>query len=656
MPVLIKSKKESIKMKRLISIAVAALFFLSSFAMAEEKKKEEVTRLEEVVVTAPHMIEPLIVETNPKAPRQPVPAHDGADYLKTIPGFSVIRKGGTDGDPVFRGMAGSRLNVLIDGQYILGGCGGRMDPPTAYVFPEIYDKIRILKGPQTVKYGGGNIGGTVLFEHDIKYFEKPGVRTHTGLTLGSFGRNDQIVDVSAGVPLGFINITGSRSDSDNYKDGDGRNVHSSYTRWSLGGSAGWTPDKNTRLIFSFDRSDGEAAYADRMMDGTKFDRTGYSLKFEKTSISPLLNNLTAQVYYNYIDHIMDNYSMRTVMPNRYSLNNPDRETKGGRISADINLSDNITLTIGTDYQWDKRTFRGRMNQTGPIDVDLLPRTPDMTFENAGVFGEITYSISQNDRIISGIRGDFLNVKDERTVGRRITDEMFGGFVRYEHEMTPTTFYIGIGHAQRPADWWERNRDFFLNPEKDSQIDAGVIYSSNKIRAGLSVFYANIDDFILVGGGGRPTRNIDAETYGGEAEVSYLFIKNWKAGATLAYVHGNNKTDNVPLAQMPPLEGRLTLNYDDNVFSAGAILRLVAKQDRLHIGYGNIVGQDIGGSPGFGVISVNAGYRPLKGLLITAGIDNLFDKTKTYAEHISRAGAAVAGYEQTTRVNEPGRNF
>ena len=56
-----------------------------------------------VEVTAPLPREPLVTVTDPKAPRQPLPAHDGADYLKTIPGFSVIRKGGTDGDPVLRG-------------------------------------------------------------------------------------------------------------------------------------------------------------------------------------------------------------------------------------------------------------------------------------------------------------------------------------------------------------------------------------------------------------------------------------------------------------------------------------------------------------------------------------------------------------------------
>ncbi|HLY96228.1 MAG TPA: TonB-dependent receptor plug domain-containing protein, partial [Sideroxyarcus sp.] len=96
--------------------AVAVALAIGGMAQAADT-------LDEVVVTAPQSTEPLIVRTNPKKPRQPVPAHDGADYLKTIPGFSVIRKGGTDGDPVFRGMAGSRLNILLDGEQIFGGCG-----------------------------------------------------------------------------------------------------------------------------------------------------------------------------------------------------------------------------------------------------------------------------------------------------------------------------------------------------------------------------------------------------------------------------------------------------------------------------------------------------------------------------------------------------
>ena len=103
---------------------------------------ETVKTFEPVVVTAPVTDAPLSITTNPKSPRQPVPAHDGADFLKSIPGFSVIRKGGTDGDPVLRGFSGSRLGILLDGQEVYGGCGGRMDPPTAYVYPESFDPVR----------------------------------------------------------------------------------------------------------------------------------------------------------------------------------------------------------------------------------------------------------------------------------------------------------------------------------------------------------------------------------------------------------------------------------------------------------------------------------------------------------------------------------
>ena len=49
-----------------------------------------------------------------------------------------------------------------------------------------------------------------------------------------------------------------------------------------------------------------------------------------------------------------------------------------------------------------------------------------------------------------------------------------------------------------------------------------------------------------------------------------------------------------------------------------------------------------------------GWRPTEAVLLSADVDNLFDTT--YAEHLSRGGAAVSGYEQTTRVNEPGRTL
>ena len=123
---------------------------------------------------------------------------------------------------------------------------------------------------------------------------------------------------------------------------------------------------------------------------------------------------------------------------------------------------------------------------------------------------------------------------------------------------------------------------------------------------------------------------------------------------LAHVRGDNRTDSTPLAQMSPLEARLALGYERGAWTAGALVRAVAAQDRYVVGQGNIVGQDIGPTGGFSLLSLNAAWRPRDGMLVAAGVDNLFDRV--YAEHLSRAGAMVQGYVQTRRVNEPGRTL
>jgi iron complex outermembrane receptor protein len=100
---------------------------------------------------------PVQVVADPKQPRQPIPASDAADYLKTIPGFSAVRSGGSNSDPVFRGQFGSRLPLLTNGTNLLGACPARMDAPSSYISPETYDQLTVVKGPQTC-VGTGCLG------------------------------------------------------------------------------------------------------------------------------------------------------------------------------------------------------------------------------------------------------------------------------------------------------------------------------------------------------------------------------------------------------------------------------------------------------------------------------------------------------------------
>jgi iron complex outermembrane recepter protein len=109
---------------------------------------------------------------------------------------------------------------------------------------------------------------------------------------------------------------------------------------------------------------------------------------------------------------------------------------------------------------------------------------------------------------------------------------------------------------------------------------------------------------------------------------------------------------LPLAQMPPLETRMSLTYATERYTLGGLLRLVSSQRRVDVGRGNVVGQDRSESAGFGVFSLNGSYRPIPAVSVAVGVDNLFDRR--YAEHLSRTGTAVAGFSQTGALPEPGR--
>jgi len=645
--------------------------------------------LDEIVVTATRMHAPLLVVTDPKAPRQPLPAHDGADYLKTIPGFSVIRKGGTDGDPVFRGMAASRVNILLDGEQVLGGCGMRMDPPTAYVFPEAYDRIVVVKGPQTVLHGPGNSAASVSFERDLQRFETRDYAVHASALGASAGRQDLVGDLRFGNASAYGQLTGTRAESDDYDDGAGNRVHSAYERWSTSGAIGWTPDAGTLVELTGILSDGEAAYADRTMDGVAFDRENLGLRFEQRRTEGRVRGIEAQLYYNYVDHVMDNYSLRDFTPSPSmpgkTVQNPDRRTTGGKAMIELAWTGGTVASVGADLQENAHSLRATMNQDAN-PYQALSRVDDAWFRSIGLFGEVNHPLGERDRVIAGLRADAWEARDERQmlrVGmamapnptandtRRTT--LPGGFARLEHDVAgrPATLFAGLGHVQRFPDYWElvsagkesvsSLSAFDTAPEKTTQLDTGVVYAGSRLSASVSAFFSSVDDYILIQSGYLKgmrsvtvTRNVDARTWGGEADATYALAPRWTVMGTLAYTRGENRSDDLPLAQMPPLELRTGLNYADQRWSASVLWRIVAEQDRYALRQGNIVGQDLGRTGGFGVLSLNAGWKPTPAVLVSAGVDNLFDKV--YAEHLSRGGAAVSGFEQTTRINEPGRTL
>jgi iron complex outermembrane receptor protein len=621
-------------------------------------QEEAPSLLEPVVITAAPMRDPYTIITDPRQPRLPLPAADGGAYLKSIPGFAVSRKGGTSGDPVLRGLGGSRLNILLDDAQILGGCGMRMDPPTAYVFPEAYDRIEVIKGPQSVRYGA-TVAGIVNFDRErIRFTEK----TTTGfgsMTVGSWDRQDFVGDVTAGDRIGYARLIGNLSTQDDYEDGAGREVHSQYERWSTSAILGWTPDELTHVEFTMDRSDAEAAYDDRSMDGVVFDRTGYSLNLERSELAPWLPNIEALLFYNYVDHVMDNYTLRAP-PMQPMVSYPDRRTVGARVAAELALPAMIEAVAGADWA-ENRHRAGQLMGTAAFGYRDVPREDNAEFTDAGLFLELERPLGQRNRVYAGFRADHRESKalDEDNFGgvargtTRTTSQQ-SAFLRLSHELAeqPLTLYAGLGRAERAPDFWEMRRVFRLDTETLTQLDVGASLRTRRVAANLALFAGEIDDYILIVRPGLEAveaRNVDVTTWGAEADLTVQLGDSLSMTATGAWVRSENDTDDVPLAQTPPLAGTLSIDHDTGRMFTGLLFRAVARQDRIHPGYGTIYSLDTDETPGFATWSIYGGWRAGKTFTATAGVDNLFDRS--YSEHIQRGSADLGA--SMRRIFEPG---
>ena len=607
----------------------------------------------------------LVVRANPKQPIQPIPATDGADYLQSIVGFSAVNSGaGTNGDVTFRGMFGSRIKILTDGSENLGACPSRMDSPTSYISPESFDEITVIKGPQTVQYANTGSAATVLFERKPEQFgEGQNYRGQASVLMGSFGRLDHNIEAAAGDAQKYIRLNANRSVADSYKDGNGTTVPSDWERWNADVALGWTPDENTWLELTGGRGDAEVVYAGRMMDGSEFDRESLGLRVEKKNITDVIKKIEAQVNYSFNDHVMDNYSLRA-KPMMEMATNVTRKTLNARMAV-THEWDKLQFITGIDTQNNEHGIRKTDKQGSYLTKPVLT---DMEFQSYGGFGELSYQLNDQNKLVTGVRIDQVEVDAVQTAQQR-KETLPSGFIRLEnqHPHHDAKTYIGLGYVERMPDYWELfspvkgngsdNTFKSIDTEKTLQLDLGYQHEHGAFSSWASAYVGLVQDFILTkynANNKAETRNVDATIAGTEVGIGYQFTDALQADVSAMYAWGENTTNNTPLPQILPLEGRLNLRYVQDKYTLGALLRVVDGQSRISEREGNIVGYDEKESSGFGVLSLNGTYNLNKGVDVSVGIDNVLDKT--YTEHLNKMGNAGLGFAANEQFNNIGRNY
>ena len=180
--------------------------------------------------------------------------------------------------------------------------------------------------------------------------------------------------------------------------------------------------------------------------------------------------------------------------------------------------------------------------------------------------------------------------------------------------------------------------------------------------GGSVFYNRVNDYILrdrahgqtgilLSDNANIYRNVEAELYGAEFEGNLNWSRSLASRLTAAYVVATNTTDDRPIAQIPPLEVTVSLDYQQAKWIWGGKVRLAAAQTRVDDDPNTGSGLDLGPSEAYSLLDLYGNYRMSKRSTLSFGVDNAFNVT--YAEHLNRYNPMDP---TPVKVNEPGRSI
>jgi iron complex outermembrane receptor protein len=666
------------------TIVIALLGMASPMAMAADTY----TSLPNVVVFGEVASEPNISEIQPaEVPRV---ANDGGDMLREALGVDAGRIGGHGFEPNIRGQQQNRINVLLDGAYIYGGCPNRMDPPSSYAALDSYERVTILKGVQTLLYGGGGSGGTVLFDR-VNQAPEDGLDVGYGLGGTTNGvRLDAFADVMAGNDTGYVRLFGNAKDAENYTAGNGDEIRSSFSQTNGLIVAGLTPGSDKVIELSYEYNNiKDALFEGRRMDAPDSTADSLRFKYDQDSEIGFLDGISFEAYSTEVDHLMDNYTFRPSTPTSMWRKVPTTsDTIGGRLLMDSNVS-LWNLTFGIDVQNNER------NATiyNAMDQSLAFLWPGAQIDQTGLILEGEHPISGNRLVKAGIRYDYVTyqatkAEDTPTAtmmgnplptanqlystnpdggnGEKDSEHNIGFLLRYEQDLAANTrMFTGISRSMRtadateryiakpgaPVDQWIGNPN--LKPEAHHQIDFGVNWAKNTYDANAVIYADFVNDYILAyRESGLDTanpdalryKNADAHIYGAEIEGGYNLGKVTRLSANAAYVYGQNTTDDRPLAQISPLSGQVALDYIPGKWNAGTRVRAAAAQNRID----ENSGLDAGTTAGWSVVDIYGGYSFNRYINLQAGVDNVFDKY--YANHLN----AIDAFTGTgVKVAEPG---
>lgn len=597
------------------------------------------------------------------------------EVLKDELGIRSNSFGAGSSRPVIRGQEGARVKVTQNGTETMDVSS--LSPDHAVTIdPQLAQNIEVIRGPSTLLYGAGSVGGLINVT-DTKiptqmpengYEGNIGVRYNTG--------NDETL-ANAGLTIGLgsnvaLRVEGLTRDANNYiapnyvvTEDHGDHSHSISER-RVGNTFSNSDNVNIGLSWIGERGFAGISYSNRQ---DQYGLPGHSHEYESCHLHG--DHLHCGDHDDGDDHSDhdDEHAHAESGPwidlktERYDfrseLNDPFAGFKKLRVQASYTDYQHDEIEDGTSMTtFNSQGYEGRIELVhnpiagweGVLGLQGSQQKLDITGEEAILAPNKTqkYSVfglehkQWNDLHFElGARLDHQKI-DIDSIQKDFDGNAFSysGAVNWEFKPNYKLSLVGSHQERLPlaqelyADGGHFATNTYelgnedLSKEKSNNVELGLHYDDEKLSYHVHLYHNWFDNYIYA-------KTLDqyknfrlieysqneAKFYGTEAEVAYQFSPIYKVGIFGDYVRGKIDGDNAPRVPAGRLGTKVNAEFDDH-WSGSAEYAHVFKQD-------DIASYETD-TQGYNMVNVGVAYKhPMSGkqeARVFFNANNLLDET------------------------------
>ena len=546
--------------------------------------------------------------------------------LRGKPGLAVQADGAWGQNPVLRGLKKESVVVMVDG--VRMNSAQPQGAIASFLDLGLLERAEVVKGPGSVLYGSGAMGGVVhLITPDVGFSAEEQFGGRIGARFSSVDKGVAGAALLTRSSENSALVLGmARRDVDDYRSPDGREDRTGYQSDTLLAKYRHKLNEDLTLRVNLQRHEDE----DVWYPGSA--RTGAGIpaplgtatihspeqrrELYELGVDARLGEgtLSAEVYRQEIFRQIRAFS--STKQRDYVRNDVTFVTDGAKAKYLFPVGQDHLLTFGAEL-WRMRGDPERYIDNNPPAFDNNMRNDPFDkgeIESAGAFVQDEFALGDT-RIVAGARFDRVTGDAQRkgmtqTTGLDNADNNLSWSLAAIQPLDESlSAYANLGRAYRAADMRERFEDsargdgYFhvgnpqLDPEVSTSFELGLKQHGAGLQYQLAAFYTRIDDYIAgrVTGVVNPqnglpfklTENLDKVTiYGIEGSAS-MPVGAFVADVGFTWLRGENHQDDEPLYQMPAPELTLGIGQPaERGFWWRAQLRAVTEQDRIATRFSN----------------------------------------------------------------------